>query len=215
MKADIKEEKKKRKWDKFSVVLMGGLAVLLLAADMGTYLRAQFLTQRQLSTPEMKDARSAESYDLLWLDDCEKNGEALQSQQWRDCLLATANSITSIEGSKLLSTLARSWLQKHPEDKRVLDVGLEAIKRGRDQLVYEKGLYIDYKDAEEIAANQSLFLRLAGAGMRPSGFELYAKEFNELEYSLMLPETFIAQDHWKTKVLGQNTNQAQADKPKI
>ncbi|WP_034383097.1 hypothetical protein, partial [Comamonas thiooxydans] len=63
MKADIKEEKKKRKWDKFSVVLMGGLAVLLLAADMGTYLRAQFLTQRQLSTPEMKDARSAESYD--------------------------------------------------------------------------------------------------------------------------------------------------------
>ena len=64
----------------------------------------------QQPSAQVMEAKQAVQSDLIRLSECGQLNAERQPQQWRDCLMAKASNLNTVQGHTALASKARTWL---------------------------------------------------------------------------------------------------------
>lgn len=122
-----------------------------------------------------------------------------RTPEWRSCFLAAVTGIETAAGALVASQTATLWLTDHPDDAGIKTAAIAAIARGRNALHSNRAIS---DSLERVAAAQErsfivrLLVRRQGS---ERGFESFAKELDQAEFGVLMPEVKRRQEQWRTE----------------
>lgn len=120
-----------------------------------------------------------------------------QTPERRSCLLAAIPDVKTAQGALVASMTATAWLTNQPDDDGIKKAALAAIARGRTALLANKAMS-DTVDKVAEAHDRSITMRVLNGQYGSSGeFWTLAKQLDQAEFGVLLPEVKLRQDQWR------------------
>lgn len=123
--------------------------------------------------------------------------ELSQTPERRSCLLAAIPEVKTAQGALAASLTATVWLTNQPGDDGMKTAALAAIARGRTALLANKAIS-DTVDKVAEAHDRSITMRVLHGQYGSSGeFWTLARQLDQAEFGVLLPEVKLRQDQWR------------------